>query len=228
MVIHVLIVDSHATLWDDLSAEFERVGYRATGARTLADALAVARDDPVDLVILDVMLPDFDRLQVLRSEFKAPVLFLTEPYDLYRVRREAQTTDDFVVKPFQPAVLLVRMRALVRRAEASSKVPARPPKLSVGDLVIDPEIHVVVVGNRHVEMTPREFNVLYALAERPGHVLSVDNLIERVWGTDYAGEPQIVYVNIRSLREKLEEDPACPQRIITVRGVGYKLEPALQ
>jgi len=131
--------------------------------------------------------------------------------------------DDYVTKPFDIDVLLARIKAVLRRA-ASPPSPAREPApLKVGDLVIDPVAHTVTVGGRAVELAPREFDVLYALALEAGHVVSVDDLLTRVWGAEYAGEPQVVYVHIRWLREKLEDDPQHPRRILTIRGVGYKL-----
>jgi DNA-binding response OmpR family regulator len=134
--------------------------------------------------------------------------------------------DDYVTKPFDLDVLLARIKALLRRIERSDARPEQTPgPVIVGDLVLDPGAHIVTLAGRPVELPPREFDLLHTLALSPGQVLSTDALLARVWGAEYEGEPQVIYVHIRWLREKLEQDPHHPRRIVTIRGVGYKLEP---
>jgi DNA-binding response OmpR family regulator len=135
--------------------------------------------------------------------------------------------DDYITKPFDKDVLLARIKTVLRRfarAEAPVLAEEREGPLIVGDLVIDAAAHTVTVASQPVELTPLEFDLLHVLAENAGHVLSVDDLLNRVWGEEYVGQPQVVYVHIHWLRERLERDAQNPERIVTVRGVGYKLE----
>jgi DNA-binding response OmpR family regulator len=132
--------------------------------------------------------------------------------------------DDYITKPFDPDVLLAHVKAVLRRTNTPQAAPSKPVSIDVGDIEIDPAAHTVVIGDKSVELTPREFDLLYALALNAGQVLSVDDLLARIWGAEFVGQPQVVYVHIRWLREKIEADPNHPERIVTVRGVGYKLE----
>jgi DNA-binding response OmpR family regulator len=224
---HILVVDDDALLRRSLSFSLEQAGYRASAAATAEDALPLVRLDPPDLVLLDIGLPGMDGLDALRSlrqQIDVPVIFLTaRRRELDQVLGLELGADDYVTKPFDFDVLLARIKAVLRRT-APAPVPTRGlTPLQVGDLVVDPAAHTVTVGGRAVELTPREFDLLYALALEAGRVVSVDDLLARVWGAEYAGEPQAVYVHVRWLREKLEDDPQHPRRIVTVRGVGYKL-----
>ena len=162
-------------------------------------------------------------LRQFRSHYTAPVIFLTaRRRELDEVLGLELGADDYITKPFDLDVLLARIRVALRHTQAAA-MPARAP-LTVGDLTIDPTTHTSAVGGQSVDLSPREFDLLYALASDAGHVVAVDDLLTQVWGTGYAGEPQVVYVHIRWLRQKLERDPSHPRRIVTVRGVGYKLE----
>lgn len=195
------------------------------------DALAVAQAEAPDLVLLDIGLPGMDGLDVLRrlrGQISAPVIFLTaRRRDLDEVLGLELGADDYVTKPFDIDVLLARVRAVLRRAALSGpSEPHETQPVVVGDLVIDPAQHVASTGGRALELSPREFELLLALAREAGRVVSVDTLLARVWGAEYQGEPQVVYVHIRWLREKIEQDPRHPERIVTVRGVGYKLQSA--
>jgi DNA-binding response OmpR family regulator len=228
-MIRVLIVDDDALLRRSLAFNLEKAGYRVYTAGSAEDALAQAQLDPPDLVLLDIGLPGMDGLDALRhlrqQMAEVPVIFLTaRRRELDQVVGLEMGADDYVTKPFDVDVLLARIKAVLRRSAAPAQLQQFAP-LAVGDLIIDPAAHTVTVGGNPVNLTPREFDLLYALAREAGSVVSVDDLLARVWGPEYAGEPQVVYVHIRWLREKLEEDPAHPYRIITVRGVGYKLIP---
>jgi DNA-binding response OmpR family regulator len=130
--------------------------------------------------------------------------------------------DDYITKPFDVDVLLAHIKAVLRRAGEADK-PATPGIVQVGDLTLDPAAHTVTLAGRAVDLSPREFDLLHTLAQQPNIVLSMDDLLGRVWGAEFVGQPQVVYVHIRWLREKIEVDPEHPRRILTVRGVGYKL-----
>jgi len=230
MAKHILLVDDDALLRRSLAFNLEQAGYRASTAEMGEDALAQVRLDPPDLVLLDIGLPGIDgldTLRTLRQQLNVPVIFLTaRRRELDEVLGLELGADDYVTKPFDFDVLLARIKAVLRRTSNNAPTLPKSEPLIVGDLVIDQAAHTVTVGDRPVDLAPREFDLLAALAQEAGHVLSVDELLARVWGAEYVGEPQVVYVHIRWLREKLEVDPKHPQRIVTVRGVGYKLQEA--
>jgi DNA-binding response OmpR family regulator len=230
MTDHILLVDDDELLRRSLSFNLEKAGYRVTTAATAEDALGQARRDPPQLVLLDIGLPGMNGLDALRhleSIADSPVIFLTaRRRELDEVLGLELGADDYVTKPFDLDVLLARIKAVLRRHRRS--VEEKQPRgraLEVGDIVIDPGSHTVTVAGTKVDLSPREFDVLHTLALDAGKVVSVDDLLARVWGAEYAGEPQVVYVHIRWLREKIESSPNQPRRIVTVRGVGYRLEP---
>jgi len=229
MAQHILLVDDDALLRRSLAFNLEQAGYRVSTAASAEDALALARQDVPDLVLLDIGLPGMDGLDALRpfrEQISVPVIFLTAR------RRELDEAlglelgaDDYVTKPFDLEVLSAHIKAVLRRSVRQVEPAAAQATLVVGDITIDPTAHTVTVAGQSVDLPPREFELLHALALEVGHVVSSEDLLARVWGAEYAGEPQVVYVHIRWLREKLEEDPQRPRRILTVRGVGYKLQP---
>jgi DNA-binding response OmpR family regulator len=228
--VHILLVDDDALLRRSLTFNLEQAGYRISSAATAEDALAIAARDRPDLVLLDIGLPGMDGLDALRhlrSQMGVPVILVTaRRRELDEVLGLELGADDYVTKPFDLDVLLARVKAVLRRSERAETRPSEERgSLTVGDLVIDPAAHTVRVGGRTVDLAPREFDLLHALAFEAGRVVSAADLLARVWGAEYEGEPQVVYVHIRWLREKLEEDPNRPRRIVTVRGVGYKLDP---
>ena len=226
---HILIVDDDALLRRSLAFNLEQGGYRASHAASAEDALALARLDPPDLVLLDIGLPGMDGLDALRQfheRLGVPVIFLTAR------RRELDEAlglelgaDDYITKPFDISVLLARIKAVLRRSAAAQARPSEQSTLQAGNLMIDRAAHRATAGEREIELTPREFDLLYALALNARRVVPVDELLATVWGAEFVGEPQVVYVHIRWLREKLEADPNHPKWIVTVRGIGYKLEP---
>jgi len=221
----ILIVDDDALLRRSLAFNLEKAGYTVATAATAEDALVAVRLDPPDLILLDIGLPGMDGLdglRALRAQVTAPVIFVTaRRRQLDEVLGLELGADDYITKPFDMDVLLARIKVVLRRAAPPPSTP--PPPLVIGDLVVDMAAHTVMRRGQPVELAPREFDLLAALAQEAGRVLSVEELLARVWGAEYAGEPQVVYVHIRWLREKLEDDPHAPQRIVTVRGVGYKL-----
>jgi len=226
---HILLVDDDELLRRSLAFNLEQAGYRTTTAADAESALRLARRDPPALILLDIGLPGMDGLDALR-DFRqgadTPVIFVTaRRRELDQALGLELGADDYVTKPFDLNVLLARIKAVLRRTERAQPSNQVPKQLQVGDLTIEPAAHVVTLAGQPLELAPREFALLHTLALQAGQVVSIDDLLTQVWGAEYVGEPQVVYVHIRWLREKLEADPKHPTRIITVRGVGYKLEP---
>ncbi len=229
MTTHLVLVDDDDLLRRSLAFNLERAGYRVDTAASAEDALALIQHDVPDLVLLDIGLPGMDGLDALhklRDQFHLPVIFLTaRRRELDQVLGLELGADDYVTKPFDFDVLAARIKAVLRRVqEAGAAAPQTPGPLTVSDLTIDAQAHTVTLKGEPLDLPPREFDLLHVLALEAGHVVSTDDLLARVWGAEYSGEPQVVYVHIRWLREKLEDDPNQPRRIITMRGVGYKLD----
>lgn len=224
------MVDDDALLRRSLAYSLDRAGYSVVTAGSAEDALAMAARVAPDLVLLDIGLPGMDGVEALkrfRQTLGVPVIFLTaRRRELDQVLGLEIGADDYVTKPFDLDVLLARIKAVLRRAQrASPAVPAAPAAMVIGDLTIDPGAHSVTCAGRPVDLANREFSLLHVLAQNAGRVVAVDEILRQVWGAEYEGEPQVVYVHIRWLREKLETDPKNPRRLLTVRGVGYKLLP---
>jgi len=226
---HILIVDDDELMRRSLSFNLKQNGYRTSTATNAEAALAQARRDPPDLVLLDIGLPGMDGLDALRhfkEAFNVPVIFLTARR---RITDEVigleLGADDYITKPFDQSVLLARIKSVFRRSSSTSSGDAKDEIIETGDLSIDPHTFTALLNGEPLALTPREFNLLHALALHPGAVLSTQSLLEQVWGAEFIGQPQVVYVHIRWLREKIEKDPNNPKRILTVRGVGYKLIP---
>lgn len=228
MTRHILLVDDDALMRRSLAFNLEQAGYRVSTAASAEDALALIQRDLPDLVLLDIGLPGMDGLDALRhfqERSVIPIIFLTaRRRELDQALGLELGADDYVTKPFDLNVLLARIKAVLRRSQRSAASSTiEPTALIVGDLVLDPAAHLVTLTGQPVDLSPREFALLHALALEAGHVVTIDDLLARVWGAEYAGELQAIYVHIRWLREKLETDPRQPRRILTVRGVGYKL-----
>ena len=226
---HILLVDDDDLMRRSLAFNLEQAGYRTSTAADAENALRLARRDSPDLILLDIGLPGMDGLDALRSfrqEADTPIIFVTaRRRELDQALGLELGADDYVTKPFDLNVLLARIKAVLRRSGRTPQPAETPDRLTVGDLQIDALAHVVTLAGEPLDLAPREFSLLHALALQSGQVISVNDLLAQVWGAEYVGEPQVVYVHIRWLREKIEADPKVPQRIITVRGVGYKLEP---
>ncbi len=229
MANHILLVDDDALLRRSLAYNLEQAGYRVSTEATAEDALALAQRHRPDLVILDIGLPGMDGREALHQfheRANVPVIFLTaHRRELDQVLGLELGADDYVTKPFNFDVLAARIKAVLRRTESTVAPTTQPITLTIGDVTIDPQAHLVTLRGQPIELPPREFDLLYALALEAGHVVPIDDLLTRVWGAEYDGEPQVVYVHIRWLREKLEDNPNAPRHIVTVRGVGYKLQP---
>lgn len=231
MAKHILIVDDDALMRRSLAFNLEQAGFHASTAESAETALSQVRLDRPDLVLLDISLPLMDGLDAMRqlkNQFDLPVIFVTAR------RRELDEAlglelggDDYITKPFDFNVLVAHIKAVLRRFERTTSSPAISSNkpLVVGELVVDPESHKVVLSGKSIELPRREFDLLHALAMQPGRVFTVDELLGTVWGAEFIGQPQVVYVHIRWLREKIEQDASHPRRIQTVRGVGYKMVP---
>ena len=227
MASRVLVVEDEPDIRDLLAFHLERGGYQVTRAATGPEALRQLRAAPPDLVILDLMLPEMDGLEVcrrLRAEpatAALPVIMLTAKGDeVDRVVGLELGADDYVVKPFSPKEVLARVRAVLRRARA----PLSGAPLAVGGITLDGATHRATVAGRPLALTPKEFDLLRALLEARGRVLSREFLLDRVWGYARAGEieSRTVDVHVRRLRAKLGPEG---ERILTVKNVGYRLDP---
>lgn len=229
MTKYILLVDDDALMRRSLSFNLEQNGFRVNTAANAEDALALARRDAPDLVLLDIGLPGMDGLDALRifkDKIGVPVIFLTaRRRELDEVLGLELGADDYITKPFNLDVVVAHIKAVLRRSKSTGTPSAETSPVIVEDLMIDPAAHTATIGGHPIELTPREFDLLYTLALNAGRVVSTSDLLAQVWGAEFVGEPQVVYVHIRWLREKIEKDPNKPHRIVTVRGVGYKLEP---
>ena len=217
----VLVVDDDAALAEMLTIVLRNEGFDsrvcAVGDRALADF----RDYRPDVVLLDLMLPGKDGIDVckeIRAESGVPIVMLTAKSDTIDVVVGLESgADDYVVKPFKPKELVARIRARVRRFED----PA-PEALSIGDLSIDVAGHVVARDGQPIALTPLEFDLLVCLARKPWQVFTREVLLEQVWGYRHAADTRLVNVHVQRLRSKVEHDPENPEIVVTVRGVGYK------
>jgi two-component system OmpR family response regulator len=228
MAAKILIVEDDINLLATLKYNLAKEGYEVITAVDGAGALETARREKPALIILDVMLPKlsgFEVCRILRKETNVPILMLTAKVEeVDKIVGLEIGADDYMTKPFSMRELLARIRAMLRRAEMGKLGPAGESEpLKIGDLVIDSARHRASLRGKALELSPKEFDLLTFLAENKGFVFSREQLLEKVWGYDYAGETRTVDVHIRWLRQKIESDPAKPNLLITVRGKGYKL-----
>ena len=226
---HILVVDDDALMRRSVAFNLEQAGYRASSAANAEDALAMSHRDRPDLVLLDIGLPGMDGLDALRSfkdQVNVPVIFVTaRRRELDEVLGLELGAEDYITKPFDMSVLLAHVKAVMRRAGVGQSTPVNEEPVTAGDLTLDPLAHTATLAGQPLDLTRREFDLLHTLMLHAGQVLSTQDLLSNVWGAEYIGEPQVVYVHIRWLREKLENIPEKPERIVTVHGVGYKLIP---
>ncbi len=224
----VLVVDDEATLADTIRYNLRRDGYDVQVAGDGIEALRLARAAAPDLVVLDLMLPGLDGLEVcrqLRRESTVPILMLTAKDDeVDKIVGLEVGADDYMTKPFSMRELLARVRAMLRRSRmAQQETDADAPQsVRSGDLEADPLQRRVILGEKSLQLKPKEFDLLVYLMQQKGRVLTRDQLLEKVWGYTFGGDTRTVDVHIRWLREKIEEEPSAPRRLETVRGVGYR------
>jgi DNA-binding response OmpR family regulator len=222
----ILLVDDEDSIQKLLAYPLERDGFRVLQARDGEEALERFAAERVDLVVLDLMLPKLDGLEVckrLRAMSEVPIIMLTARDDeLDKVLGLELGADDYITKPFSIREFRSRVRALLRRAAAPRQVAADGEAISAGGLRIDLARRTVEVQGRPVQLTYVEFELLRTLAGQPGRVYSRRMLLEALWGAADYREPRTIDVHVRHLREKLERDPAEPEYILTVRGVGYR------
>ena len=223
---HVLLVEDDSSIREITTLGLEQAGYRVTASGDGRDALLRFRQGAFDLVVLDVMLPSLDGLEVcreIRRESGVPIIMLSARSELHDVVVGLELgADDYVTKPFELPELVARIKAVLRRSVAAPTESV----IAVDDLEIDPAAFTVRRGGDNVELTATEFRLLLELARRPKQVFTRGLLLELVWNYDYLGDSRLVDVAVQRLRAKIEEDPKQPKLIRTVRGVGYRFDPA--
>jgi two-component system response regulator ResD len=226
----VLVVDDEPTIVEVVGRYMERAGYETHSAADGPEALRQAELHPPDLVVLDVMLPGFDGIEVMRrlhesaGERPAVILLTARGEESDRLVGLRRGADDYVVKPFSPAELVARVDAVLRRARPAEAAEDQEP-IEHGPLRIDPAARTVTLAGEEISLTQREFDLLAHLAANPGRVFTRDQLMESVWDYPFFTDTSTVTVHVRRLRAKLGEDPSEPRFIETVWGVGYRLRP---
>ena len=229
---NVLIVEDDETMLGILKYNLSRDGYAVVTAADGLQALELARSEKPNLILLDIMLPKMNGLEVcriLRKEMSVPIIMLTaKTEEIDKIVGLEIGADDYITKPFSIRELLARVHVSFRRANLIENEITTSPKDSTqsikgGPIEVDPSRHVVTVNNKVIDFSPKEFDLMTYLVQNHGQVFSREALLEKVWGYDFAGDTRTVDVHIRWLREKIENDPASPQYIVTVRGFGYKL-----
>ena len=224
-----MVVEDDRNLLETIKYNLNKEGYEALTAVDGAEALEIARTEKPDLIILDIMLPVIDGFEVcriLRKEMTAPIIMLTARIDeTDRIMGLDTGADDYMTKPFSLRELLARIRALLRRAKIFEvKLPEEQAILTIGAITIDLNRHRVTVKEQPLELTAKEYDLLVFLIQNESYVFSREQLLEKVWGYDFAGDTRTVDVHIRWLRQKIESYPANPKHLLTVRGTGYKIE----
>jgi DNA-binding response OmpR family regulator len=233
MVEKILVVEDEPTLLETLIYNLKREGYSVEGVSEGQAALKAAREQIPDLIVLDIMLPGIDGLEItriLRQEMTIPILMLTaRDSEIDRVLGLEIGADDYLTKPFSMRELMARIKALLRRVRIDHENVASDParvveKLEFDNLVINLTRLEVTLDDKVLTLKPKEYELLLYLARHRGQVMSRDNILERVWGWDFGGGSRTVDVHVRWLREKIEKNSSNPDRIVTIRGVGYRFE----
>lgn len=224
----ILVVDDEPSIGEVVSLYLEQAGYQVTVVRDGQAALdAIARVQP-DLVVLDLMLPKVDGLEItrrLRTQGDKPIIMLTaRKEETDRIVGLEMGADDYVVKPFSPRELVSRVKAVLRRTQATPMAGREQP-IEFGNVRIDPNTRQVLVDGAEAALTVKEFDLLWMFATHPRQVFNRDQLLDRVWGITEYVDPSTVTVHVRRLREKIEVDPSAPRHIQTIWGVGYRFDP---
>lgn len=222
----VLVVEDEASLASTLSYNLRKNGFNVISASDGLEGLRAAQRDNPDVIVLDLMLPKMDGLEVcrrLRADSDVPVLMLTaKGEELDRVVGLEMGADDYLTKPFSMRELMARVRALLRRAGGRGSTPDDAARITAGGVELDVRGRTAMRAGTELNLKPKEFDLLHFLAKNTGQVFTREQLLEHVWGYEFFGGSRTVDVHVRWLREKIEDDPGKPQHLLTVRGVGYK------
>lgn len=225
----ILVVEDEPSIAEVVGLYLQRAGYKVQTAMDGKIAMTMLEKEIPDLVVLDLMLPEIDGLSLtrwLRDRSDVPIIMLTaRREEIDRIAGLEMGADDYVVKPFSPQELVSRVRAVLRRMKREQVPGSAERLLTFGDLTIDASGRTVSVSGDEVQLTAKEFDLLYLLAQHPKQVYTREQLLDRVWGGAEYIDPGTVTVHIRRVREKIEKDPSSPIRLVTVWGVGYKFEP---
>ncbi|MDL1162578.1 response regulator transcription factor [Paenibacillus sp. NPDC058910] len=227
--ITILIADDESEIADLIELHLKKEGYHCIKARNGQDAIHAVQTYPIDLAILDIMMPKLDGYEVtrqIREKFLLPIIFLSAKIsDLDKIEGLVRGADDYMTKPFNPMELVARVNAHLRRTKQLSQSAAEvnKPIVEIGGAVIYPDQRVVELYGKPIELTPKEFDILYLLARHPKKVHSAEHIFQQVWGEDYYEGRNTVMVHIRTLRKKLGEDTNKHKLIKTVWGVGYTI-----
>jgi len=223
---HVVVIEDDRAIVGPLTRLLERSGYTVSSASDGAAGLQMVQSQPLDLVILDIMLPTMDGWEIckaIRQTSVVPILMLTALTDeVDRILGLELGADDYLTKPFRTRELLARIKALLRRVEFDTTYMSRKQTIVVDDLKIDLERRQVFKGEKLLNLRYKEFELLSLLVSKAGEVVTRAEIFDKVWGAEWIGEIQTIYVHIRWLREKLEADPSHPRYIQTVRSIGYR------
>lgn len=226
----ILVVDDEPSIVTLLKFNLEQAGFKVVTALNGKEGYWLASQESLDLIVLDLMLPEMDGMEICKSlrqeKINTPILMLTAKDDeLDKILGLELGADDYLTKPFSPREVVARVKAILRRTKINEDIePTVEKVLKIGDLDILPEQYEARFKGEKLELTPKEFELLLYLAQHAGKVLSRDQLLNAVWDYDYAGDTRIVDVHISHLREKIEQDTKQPQYIKTIRGFGYKME----
>ncbi len=225
----ILVTEDDRNLQETIRYNLVQEGYKVSVAADGAEALEIARREKPDLIILDIMLPKIDGFEVcriLRKEMNVPIIMLTaRSGETDKITGLDTGADDYMTKPFSIRELLARVRAMLRREKITGAGDREDkPIITLGNISIDLNRHRITLNGTPLELTAKEYDLLSFLVQNKGYVFNREQLLEKVWGYDFAGDTRTVDVHIRWLRQKIESDPANPKYLITVRGTGYKIE----
>ena len=224
----ILVVDDELLLVKGMKFNLENEGYTVETAYDGATAIDMAKTEEFDLIILDLMMPQVDGLTAcmrIREFSNVPIIMLTaRSEDADKIIGLESGADDYITKPFNILELKARIRALLRRANAAPQQKQQPSLLTAGGITLDPEQRVAMKNGEIIELTAKEYDLIELLVRNPRRIYSRENLMDLVWGYTYAGDYRTVDVHIRRLREKLEDNPAAPQHILTKWGAGHYLK----
>lgn len=230
----VLIIEDEQSILKLLSYNLEQEGYDVEGTMDGRDGLDLALENTYDMVLLDLMLPNMDGMEICRTlrqeKIEVPIIMLTaKDTEIDKILGLEIGADDYITKPFSPREVIARMKAIFRRykhtqTSSDKQEQSEEEVVIVGEIEIYPDQYEVVIRENVIDLTPKEFDLLLYLARRTGRILSREQLLNAIWDYDFAGETRIVDVHISHLREKIEQNTKKPEYIITARGFGYKLE----